>query len=1513
MDRSAHVEKLKTRTDYGTGTIGEDKTFKLEKKQPQKEKKHITPTGEETPTEKFTGFIATHELVAKEGEPKEISELYFTFRETGSHHALYKLIEIKIKSLQALAGDRAALTDEELKPILDLIEWCPGGKELSKEQLTGEVRRAAESIYQRELSGKGEKGLGEAGDFWDMLRMKTLIDNKIKTVPAKGREALEKQIDEQLNKREDLADVAELYYFLTGHGVDPQTLRLSDVLRDHLINNKHEDWYKKLVRDEDSRDVGANLAKRTAVDSEYLAINPREYWRGKLLVAIEDRLKAMRSSVAAYLEKTGDQQKMEIGRPKQDKSGRGLETALAYQSVTGESLLGQFLDSMNRGGYWRGKAYLDVLYWSLYRGQLVGNVEAMSDKTEPDINAARKEVNNTLRQYSGEVALSNMEKDSRFIDALNVLYFLNQGETYEKKLQILGEKYGLWDEKKKEFIGELPDFITDAVMFEKVFVLDALNMARGDLRIVAYHPAQIFDRELVTDTQGQVYELLGKNMRLTESPMMKMGWWDASNARFNYEAIVPDTREYNPKENADQLDKIWQHCFMYLLELNDRRHDLTRKFEDKNEKIAILPELTLDILTKASAEGKGVEEILLMMAKPMTATQGQTGEFLGYQNGRLKIKKDENNGVYDHRQTVFDRIRTQFEEDTRLLRERGFGKAGWDEPLRRKVNRVINFLQRDFSGANRLIIDNKVIEKNAGEIFYNDDLADLLDDFKDKPNNPAYADHTNELSEFLNMREVLRDSRSWGFVFDLYDPEVHKRLNKNMDLTFVENYDIAANESAKMIREMSNGKAFEDVYTIQVTPAKVLEAVEHMGHRRNGLQNYWPVFRLLEFVEMAMMKRLSEMEIASAQDLQKMVDSMGDVQLGAKEKVKELLGITDDLWEARKTIVGKIESIGYMEEMTLSRLELQKRGLLGNWEEAIRAHAKRELAAEAFNWGLTRTLPLEQQAGIDDELAAGWKFFGRRTFDNVREDTKYMYPIESWQVPDVVINEDGEVVIEPLAVQGVNRVQMEQYFRKLEIEEAGYVFGGAREAKIALKPGGYFSAKPKDDKSKGDRAGFMPNGEERVLITQEYEDKADGKKWFKVGLRKGEEVNEVGWIHQDMLEIKGYFGQSLNEPIRYGEVRYDGGRFIWHKFKKDERKGLAEGWHWTWIEGKWLEDPVRQRLSFYTNDRIEEINKNNKKEEKIPLGFERRLELGTKESVEILEADVEGHRNGRLPELLFDPKTLGSLQEKDPETGMFKEANYPFLIFKGAKEREEFYFGRGRMLFSLRMGTPVGTTKSGGFQAGAALPGWMYRAKVGALNEVTRFGDEVLKMMRLQIRAAIYRGGLATELERHFGKVYLQDEILAKLKKTYEKAMTGEQWGEDVDIMHNLMAETPFWDLLFNREFIGKTKNRFLVDVSNGLLKFGAGILKWRLPIEALPLNVPIALLTTAIFGGYSWISSVGIARSAALILGVGYPVSFLVGMVGVFASRFIKPDLSRAVPYKLPGIKNFHAYVPVE
>jgi len=1447
--------------------------------------------------------VTGQEAKVAAGEPLDVLRVSQKPGKDIDTHTLFEKAWTVIKETGEGAKTSKALTDDEIVKFNEILDKFPGGAKDQRRALRKDIAKMTLSVDKdnsaqawKDLSDPAKAGkaavenpelslvfnyIKESGGNPKNLNWKVVVAysqalveglEKGQKTPKATLELLAKATTMKPNEQDDLYQK-----LLAREGyIEAKTVRKGD----------KKTWENQTER-EKAFDLLLGL-RQPEIAADPVRFLKQEFYR----LALEPRLTAMRSSAVASLDKSGEQQKIMIDRPKdKDHFEKGFSPALVFQTVSDETKIGKFLDEIGKGAYWRGKACLDVLYWSFYKGQIMSDKESLAESKDADIFSSRKELSHTLRRYAGAVALSYMEKDPRFINSLNILYNLNPGMSYEQKLKILSEQYGNFD-----IHGELPEFVTDAVMFEKVFVLDALNMSRADLRIVAYTPAQIFDKELATDAQGQVLQFLGKNMRLTESPLIKMGWFDANNARFNYEAMVPDLREYNPEKFWDQKDKIWQHCYMFLLELNDRRHDLTRKFTSENEEIEI--------------EGR-----------PMTATPGQTGEYLNYQNERRKRNKGESEWNYDHRRGVFERIQAMQSEDVQSRTAGGAGKAGWDERInpnnprgltvRQAVDAFVIFMQRDYSGPNQLVINGATIDKGANEIFYNDELATLLNEFEANPNNPAFARNKNELFAFLNMRDVLRDHRCWGFVFDLNDQEVHKRLFNNMDITFVENYDIAASESKNLISELTKARAYEDIYALEVDPDKVLKAIEAMNHRRHGSQNYWPMYRLLQFIEGAMMRRLTEMEIASAKDLLQMVDPMGQVQLGAEEKVKKLLGIIDDTWEARNSILGEIESIGYMEEMTLSRLELQKRGLLGNWEEAIRAHALRELYSEAFNWGLTRTLPLEQQAGIDDELAAGWQFIDR--------EKKSMFPIQSWQVPDAHRNEDGEYIIEPLAIQGINRVQYHEYFLDLRVrpdgimgdrdyglQQAGNVFGGTRKATVILQPGGYFSTGPKEHKPKRETNDFKTDQERGAVIIQESIDESR-QKWLKIGIEEVGEIRPVGWIRENMLKITAYGTQSFSAPLRPGEVRYDGGRFFWRHFEKDKpKRGEPEQWKWIWVKGHWGPDKKRQDLIFQPS----------------PDGFERKLQVGTPQSVEVLIKEADKYdkdvASGRpVQPLLFDKNLLGEDFLQTLKDGLLQEANYPFMIFINPEKRREFYSGRGRMLFSLRMGNPIGATKSVGFQAGTNLPGWMYRSQIGNLGQMSRFGDEMLKMMRLQIRIGIYRGGLATEIERHFGKVYLPDETIAKLKKTYEKAMTGEQWAEDIKIMRGLMAETPLWSVLFNKDidFKKSAKSRFWVDLGNGLLKIGSAFLRMKLPIEALPLNVPVALTTVGLLGGLAWIGSVGFARAAVIVGAVGGLTSYLVGMLGVGFSSLIRPDLSRleAGLFNLPKIKNFHAWTPIE
>ncbi|PIR92564.1 hypothetical protein COU01_01070 [Candidatus Falkowbacteria bacterium CG10_big_fil_rev_8_21_14_0_10_44_15] len=1498
MDRSAHLEKKSTRLSYGEAIIGDDKRIDFDK--PLKQKKAKTLTGEEIPTERFRGFIATHELQPVTGEQAEVSELYFTFRETGSRVALYKLIEIKIKSLRALADDRVALTDEELKPVLDLIEWCPGGKELSKEQLTKEVKQVAVDIYNRELSGKGEKGLTEAGEFWDRLCVQTLDRNGAIRLSQEHREKLEKSIDKDLKEREDLDDVAELYHFLVAHGVDPQTLRLSDILRENLMENKHEDWYKKLVGEEDGRDKGLGLAKREGKENDYLAVNPREYWREKLLIAVEGRLGEMRSSVVAYLDKSGERQKLNIGRGGVETDARGLETALAYESVAGEKVLGQFLDQMNKGGYWRGKALLDVLYWKFYRGQLVGNVESMSDNVIPDSMAKRDEINVTLRQYSGEVAISNMEKDERFIYALKTLYFFNQGKSYEYKLEVLAQKYNF------DANGELPQFIVDAVMFEKVYVLDALNMSRGDLRILAYHPAQIFDKEIVTDADGHTLEFLGENMRFTESPMMKMGWWDTSNDRFNYEAMVPDTREFNPEKYWDQKDKIWQHCFMYLLEANDRSHDLVRKYANTEERILFMPELTPDNLNRAREIAQknkiSIEEALRQMAEPMTDTPGQAGDYLNYQNTRYKIKRGQkpDQGEYDHRRGVFDRIKWVLDEDMRLLGEGKQGKAGLNDRLnpddqrsltvRQAMQNFVNFLSLDLSGTRSLRLDGINIDKRANEIFYNDELAILLNQFEADSTNARFTAQRQFFEGFLNMRNVLRDSRCWGFVFDLVDSEVHKRLGKNMDLTFAEGYDIGATKSLDLLKKMIRLPASDDIYSMRVTPGQVLEGITEFGHRRSNSQNYWPLARFIAFAEAAMLRRLTQLEIASAQDLSKYIDPMGEVQLGAAEELEKLIGWHKDIYAAHRSVLGEISNLSYMEKMTQLRLELARQGLLRNWTNAMRGFIERARDTESLQWTQQRDVPLQQLAGFYEEIADGY-------------DESGFTPVKSWQVVDVVV--DGyKIKRDNLLIQSLNRIQLALFFDEMGLDESGEAMGGARKIKLKPLTGDSLREAPENDSATVKDERFTVNDND-YLVEQIFSNR-EGK-WFRLSMPNGE---SLGWINENLIEYSFDIKQSATDPMRPGEVIFEGGRLVWQKGRS--------GWQWDWVPGNWSE-----RLSDDGMRRYWEF---------MPGGnFERRLELG-----------VEGvsHSINKLKGTPFEVKDKSTLQRKKSIGGKMvriQPANYPLgLKFKSEKHREYFYNLRAQTLLSLLLGRPIGAEPGTGYtpdsprQAGAALPQNMFVNRVADFTQLLQFGDWVTKQMRSTEMYAACRGALIKTLKGWFNAELLASEIAEQRVGMFEFMMQGRVWDTDRETLERFVKETS--QIAFIRQGNKPFRQRLKESGERTRETQALRTKAWwyRLQIKAsqanigdkVKINLP-TLVVEAFLGAPQLIWATILNTTAwwltwwttAPILAGGYLAinNLAIQRWGAKAASKIDPDISDANLPQFTYLREHNAYVPVE
>lgn len=1353
IDRSQ--EKISSRVNYGEVVVKKPEGWKQK------------ALGAEAETETFKGFIATHRLVATEGDPNEVSELYLSFREGGDKHSLNRLIDIKIQSIRKKAEKRIALTDAEVEEVRRMIDWCPGGTEAT--QFISEVRQVAEAqIFGKDVKKAREAEVLKASEDWDKLRNRDLNLG----------DANAKKAAEQVEKDNEF--IADLYLIFQAHGIEAQSLSLSDIVRESLIREGRQDLLQKMRTGESGRG-GRRLSESAA--NQLLSRNPVEYWNNRLLDAVEARLKGMRSSAVARLDADGQRQKMKIGRPADKKHfKKGFSPALVFQTVSDDTEIGSFLDDMGRGAYWRGKASLDVLYWSFYKGALMSNNESRFEAKDTDIFAERNVISHTLRGYGGAVPLSYMEKDPKFVDAIKILYGLYKDKTYEERLQILAQEYNF------NINGDLPDFVTDAVMFEKVYVLDALNMSRADLRILSYHPAQMFDNELATDAQGKVLQFLGQNMRFTESPMIKMGWYDVSNDKFNYEAMVPDFREYDPDKYWDQKDKTWQHIFMYLLELNDRRHDLTRKYMSEAEEIQI--------------DGEA-----------MTATPGQTGEYLNYQNERRKRKKGEKEWSYDHRRAVFERIQAIWTDDLASTAGGGEGKAGWNEPLnaelfgndvtvRDAVSAFINFMGEDFSGSRAININGVEIDKRANEIFYNDELAALLNEFEADPNNPAYAPHRGRLTGFLFMREVLRDHRCWGFVFDLNDNEVQERVFNNMDITFVENYDIAANAAKALLSKLTRASAVDDVYALKVTPAEIEEAATEFGHRRHNTQNNWPLVRFLAFIEAAMLRRLTEMEIASMQDLMQYIDPMGKVKLGVSQEIQAVLGLRKETYLAHRSLLGKMEEKGYMQKMKDLRLVLAEKGLIRNWTNAMRSYVEKLRAAEALQWAQQRDIPLQQMAGMYEELADGY-------------DVSGLQPVESWQVVDVVIKGE-EIKRHNLLIQSLNRTQIDNFFDEMTDDESGEAFGGARKIKLNFSPYPNTAIREKPDTNSHEvkAVEIDKSGVKSYLMVQRH--RSNGAEWFKIS---NEDGDHIGWVNANEVDYE--YDADINGPeMRPGEVTFLGGRYFWEK--------IGGRWQWQWRTGAWKQHkagPMNYELGFFEEE-----------------GFVRELKMGTEASV----AEYEKATGKKVDKNTLQETEVirGSGQEGIIRAKPAKYRNYKF---KSEKHREYFYNMRQATLLSMLLGRPVegaqAVSRSAGEAraSGAALYPEMYVNEVGDFMQLLQFGYWITTQMRSVELYAACRGALLAKLKGWFGMETAASEVIEQRQAIYQKLMQGALWGTDQQAGERFVSEIS--ELAFIRHGKDSFTKRFL-DGANRKAE------DWGRRFKAQLLKVGIQATSFKVFDG---------------------------------------------------------------
>jgi len=1317
---------------------------------------------------KIGTIISYSEQVEKEtGERIPTSEPEILLRanqgQDTENNSLFGQANRAIRTLRELAEKGIALTDGELRPVLDHIEQkFPGrNRETAKElkdyvvkmvfAVQEKIPNASQLFQELEDSTKAEaiRKNDKYADLVAVYEYVSLFGEKTgnfswKTMLAYAQALQAAQKDGKIDKKilQNLVDQSTLN--------NQGKKNMYDRLLEREGHSAGEKWKSKEQKEKAFDKLLDLRQPETAVDVQ-------RFLKLRLYDAVAMRLGAMRGPYTAKLEKRvgvgGEElQKMEIV-PKKGLKFPKYNCTLVPDVVDEKTAIGKFLDEMGEGAFWRGKAGLDALYWWFTVGQQM-SVSADLPETDRDLfRKTRDSVSMNLRKYAGWVANYNMGEDKQFNEAQTVLYQLYPDLIFEERLKILGknQKFLAQDEQLPE---ELPDHIADAVMFEKAMVLDAFNMIKGDSRRLDYHPAQEFHLENVTDLAGKVYKFLGEKMRFCEDEMLKLGWFCAQNLAFNYGAMVPDLREFNPKKYWDQKDKIWQHIFMYLLELNDRDWTLKRVIRKKEDRAFI-------------------------NGQPMTAGPGETGEYMNYYNERTY------NGEYDHRRGVFKRILSVFTQDKQLIKERGYGKAGWDDVLykdthgedkktRDAVELFINFCQSDLSRSNAVTICGVTIDKGKNEIFYNDKLAVLLHDYETDPGNAAYSNSRGQLDVLLNMRNVLRDHRCWGFVFDLQDPETRERLKKNQDLTFVEGY--GSTQARSILMKLIQADITGDIYEFHTTPAQILEATLEMKQRRHPTQNVFPLLNLLFFAKTAMLRRLTEMEVTSSQDMVKMTSPLGDVKLGAPEEVERRLGIQRDELLASNSIQAQIEAMGYSEYMMKMERELIKLGLPDTLIDYFKSSTGKKNVTESLQWVDVNNGPLDQRL-LWEELGS--------TLRRLRDGTNI--PISGSQVLSVVI-EDGEIETEEILINHINRIQQHLYFEEMSDDEAGEVFGGSRPITIKITGKEPWRTKP--------NGRFLGVGADRpkeeVLLRQIYKDE-QGEIWYRVADKEG---NFIGWINDQNVQEMQFFEppELLAAKARKGEILEEGGRFYWEKeeveVEKNGKKVKDMQWGWVWKKGKWIRAEFVDKEGKWL-ERKEGPDYIFEQDDKF--GFNRELKLGTPKSIEDLVKYSE--KNPGEKNILFDPKTLKQeyLQEKD-EKGYIKPAKYPHLKFKSREHQEHFFFRRYLENFSVYFGRGLTTKESAG--SGAEYVGDMHLAKTAGLTQHSELAYWMQSQMRDVVKKICARGQIIAGLEKFFGKTTSADDVIKKRIKTYETIAKGEGWGKDRDQLERFTLELSrlrFW------------------------------------------------------------------------------------------------------------------------
>jgi len=1370
----------------------------------------------------------------------------------------FGILERQLELMMKRGENAEALTDGELEMALKIIAKLPGRREGRRElslYVAGMILKVndegfkgkkegkkdkPEDVWEEFKKGKNIEELGEKhpemGLVYEYIKIHGKDPGEVgwKEVLTYGR-ALAAISEKKKISKEVLKEIAEN----ATYGIDADTTPAKE-------QKIKEDLYQKLLAKE-----GYGSSNKTAKEwkndgakesvfslwlglrHENVVVDVERYWKQRrLLPVVNYRLKRMRSQAVARVKDKGKpkdkgekkemeatrpkdrgkKEMMEITRPKdmrKEEYWKGYNSALALEDLASKTLLGRYLDEMGEGAYWRGKAKLDHAYLGLYMGILIDHPEAAmrSGMIGNFAKMSSDTLGDHIRSYTGVQANYEMAQDERVIDVLNHLYFLTD-EPYGVKLKRLGEKYG-FDPK-----GDLPDFVTDAVMMEKVFMMDIKNMYTSDRRQQIMDPAGFYLRKAVTyrgpmdDGLYRVVEMMGNHFKFCEGILMKMGFVSAMNIKENYHAIVPDEeREFDPEKYPDQKDLIWQYMFMFALQL--RKKPLRRMVEKGDEVNYKVP-------------------------------PGLAAEFMVYSNWRKRKGKDDKKEKFDHREGVFNRFLEVLKEDGDLISERGRGKAGLGMELVENsgitVRKAMLTVLEDFSRSIDETIDGVEINTNGHEIFYNDEVAELLvryEEYRDagKTGNADFddADKQKRLKSLLNLRNVLRDHRAWGLVWSIDEPEVIKRLEHLKDFEYAERYIHSGADPKKHLLELVKADPFQSLEEMKLTPDAVLKTFTNMGHRLLGHLYERNIGKLFLFAEQVVLIRASQLEIPDAKTLRQMIDPQGEVRVGAasgsydpiKDGEVAMSKVHGAIWD-------KMRELGYMKKILQLRLRLINEGFYKRWDDAVSAEAMRILLADAFEWPMTRDLALKQEWTIYNELGVYQE----------REE-----PVESYLVCDVVVKggENSPPVFQTtdMAIQSLNRKQIKLFFtdlrekivnvggedkividEELGIQKAGDIFGGLRQATVQLTGGEVEVKTGASEEASGavDSKGkaVLVAGGQQVVVFQIWEE------WVKVGMTQvnGEWV-EAGWLKLDELEGPGFIGHDVEGYRRPGERMYQGSRFVWNG--KESK--------WDSVLGEWRLDRKKDLMYFYKEGSelvvkgdLTEEQKNsgdpyNNENKGVVEGFKRELDLGE-----------------------INPKT-GKVEKGqiNPKTDKVVEATFPFLVFKSEAHRSEFFDERMAMIFSLLFGRAREELALKGGQAAVPLRGKLYDSKSAGLAQIIRGGYLVQTMMRFMERKNACKVILFNMLNDFFGIKPPSEALLESHMEAYRYLMQSRLWGEDREAVLRFANELSVIQLLQEdlkmKERPLNIGEQWAIRGANWMVKAGMKALSWEIKPIGIPIN----------------------------------------------------------------------------